>query len=235
MNTSVIKLKGGLGNQFFQYAYGKHTGCSGYDLSWFNEAPINRDYHLDKFNTKVNIKENGDNCKKEGYWQDYSFVKPLLPELREELVLRSQNYTPKYKYLREGIKRTKSVAMHIRRDDYLILSHKYYNLQQEYYDRAVQMMENVLNDFYIFVFSDDMDWCRENIKYENSIYVDIEPCQAFDLMRLCKHHIIANSTFSWWAAALSEGIVVAPKKWFNIKDKQDKVSTTLNLPEWITI
>jgi hypothetical protein len=67
----------------------------------------------------------------------------------------------------------------------------------------------------VYVFSDDIPWCRANFP-KNFIFVDIIDYLAFDLMRVCKHHIIANSTFSWWAAYLNDNpdkVVISPKKW----------------------
>ena len=75
---------------------------------------------------------------------------------------------------------------------------------------------------YFFIFSNDIEWCQENIKLENSYYVDWNTGENsykdMQLMSLCKHNIIPNSTFSWWGAWLNKNpnkIVIAPEKWFN--------------------
>jgi hypothetical protein len=76
------------------------------------------------------------------------------------------------------------------------------------------------NNSHIFIFSDDIDWCKENlnIKYDHTFIENTEPIEDIRLMTSCNHNVIANSTFSWWGAWLNTNpskIVIAPKKWFN--------------------
>jgi hypothetical protein len=110
----------------------------------------------------------------------------------------------------------------------------------EYYQNAMNTLSGQLVSPEFFIFSDDHEWCRQNLKLDaphhfisnnqgNASYIDIQ------LMRRCKHHIIANSTFSWWGAWLSDyhkKKVICPKKWF----LTDKLSTKDLIPnEWISI
>jgi len=92
-----------------------------------------------------------------------------------------------------------------------------------YYEKAVAYIAERVKDPHFFVVSNDAVWCRENIKIPYPVtYLDdasAGPKNAYhlQLMSLCKHNIIANSTFSWWAAWLNnnpEKIVVAPEKWY---------------------
>jgi len=70
---------------------------------------------------------------------------------------------------------------------------------------------------HVFVFSDDKDWAKENLKFENVTYVDDEDYKEMWLMSLCKNHIMVNSTFSWWGTFLNPNEnkkIVAPSMWF---------------------
>jgi hypothetical protein len=124
--------------------------------------------------------------------------------------------------------------MHIRRTDYLSLSDYHYNQSLNYYNDAY----DILNDknINVIIFSDDINWCKENMKFNNIHYIENED-NIVDLyiMSKCKNNIIANSTFSWWAAWLNENTekkVFAPKNWFGHKGPE---KTNLLLDEWIII
>ncbi len=114
------------------------------------------------------------------------------------------------------------VSVHIRRGDYLGLQHIFGSVDKEYYLRAMNFIAAHVSNPHFFVFSDDVAWCRENIggNYDIS-FVDINDGATcffdLELMRNCRHNIIANSSFSWWGAWLNENpdkIVIAPKNWF---------------------
>jgi hypothetical protein len=114
------------------------------------------------------------------------------------------------------------VAIHIRRGDYLSLG---LDLNIEYYHEALRIIETKIQNPYFFIFSDDLDFCKNNLQLINKKYSFINinrqytDCEEFILMSRCHHHIIANSSFSWWAAWLSHTItpdihiVIAPSKW----------------------
>ena len=105
--------------------------------------------------------------------------------------------------------------MHIRRTDYTT-SNGYHPVQTvEYYKKALEIIGEYDK---LFIFSDDIEWCRNNLKFDNMIFIegntDIEDLY---LISLCKHNIIANSSFSWWGAWLNKNPnkkVIAPSKWF---------------------
>lgn len=130
---------------------------------------------------------------------------------------------------REGI----TISVHIRRGDYqsAAFSNGFGSCcTLEYYHNGISYMDMQFpNTTYVF-FSDDMQWVKDNIKVDNAIYVDhnngVDSWQDMYLMSLCSHNIIANSTFSWWAAWLNnnpEKIVIAPKKWWNSIENDDVV------------
>ncbi|MBP6048185.1 MAG: alpha-1,2-fucosyltransferase [Chitinophagales bacterium] len=119
-----------------------------------------------------------------------------------------------------------SVSIHIRRGDYISLkqnANKFAQIPLSYYNDARTFIENQISNPTYFVFSDDIHWAKENlqlppttqfISHNNSTSNSYKDMQ---LMSMCKHHIICNSTFSWWAAWLNqnkEKIVIAPKNWF---------------------
>jgi hypothetical protein len=96
---------------------------------------------------------------------------------------------------------------------------------------------------HFFIFSDDLEWCYENFHISNCTFVDIQaarkdPIIDFQLMSLCKHNIISNSTFSWWAAWLNnnhEKVVVAPNRWFNNERKNVQALQDTIPAEWVRI
>lgn len=125
---------------------------------------------------------------------------------------------------------SESVSIHIRRGDFLDLQHFFRIIPIEYYKIAVKEIFNKINNPKFFIFSNDLEWAKNNINFiENPVFVDFSSCEnyniladieEFELMKHCNHNIIANSSFSWWAAYLNVNcnkIVIAPHKWFNDK------------------
>jgi hypothetical protein len=160
----------------------------------------------------------------DGYWQS-----PRYFEHIRELILR--DFEPKYarsavdRGLSGEISSSNSVAVHVRRGDYVTNS----GAQQahglctiEYYRQAIRLVLQRVEDPAFFFFSDDPEWVTQNIPMPSRATV-IEPnplrfdSDDLQLMATCAHHIIANSTFSWWGAWLAKRpnqTVVAPKQWF---------------------
>jgi hypothetical protein len=97
------------------------------------------------------------------------------------------------------------VSLHVRRGDYLQVSSL--NLNLDYYKSAIDLLKNKLKNFKILIFSDDVQWCKENI-VGNNIYYSEKNTNYVDMcmMTLCDHNIIANSTFSWWGAYLNKNL-----------------------------
>lgn len=133
-----------------------------------------------------------------------------------------------------GVKVT--VSVHIRRGDYLsnAFAEGFGNCcPPEYYRNAIGFMNDRFNNPIFIVFSDDMKWVKENLILENALYVEhnkgIDSWQDMYLMSLCKHNIIANSTFSWWGAWLNENMdktVIAPRRWWSGIEHDDVVPAT---------
>jgi hypothetical protein len=129
----------------------------------------------------------------------------------------------------------KSTSIHVRRGDYLNLSDYHIVQDINYYIDSINMLSNDTELF--IVFSDDIDWCRENLNFQNLIFIENEKDYIeLYLMSKCKNNIISNSSFSWWGAWLNENVnkkVIAPKKWFGSKINEDDSDI---IPEdWIKI
>lgn len=257
---NVVKVYGGLGNQLFQYAFGRaqmENGLDvGFNINWFNRSKnANRPYVLDKFNTKVKtsdylpqknilekrVKYNPNltdvtSFNFHGYWQDPRYFENILSTLKQEIAVREEFYTLEFLKLREIILNESIIAIHVRRGDFV---GKVNVLTREYYDEAIACAINSYSDF--FIFSDDINWCIRNFDtyYTKDRFIHLNEYLDFELMKLCKHNIIANSTFSWWAAILNDNpnkIVVAPKEWRLTEESQKEMSSEFLHPEgWIII
>ena len=170
------------------------------------------------------IKNVARDCYLSGYWQTEKYFLDAAPVIRADFTFKSA-LTGGNADLAEQISGGNSVSLHVRRGDYAsnpktTATHGLCSL--DYYRSAVRYVSERVENPIFFVFSDDLDWVKANLK------VDF-PCQYVDhnygdksyndmhLMSLCRHQIIANSSFSWWGAWLNanpDKIVVAPKKWF---------------------
>lgn len=166
-----------------------------------------------------------------GYWQSPLYFQPIENVIRQSFSFR----TPSHHIESLGIelKSNHSVCIHIRAGDYLdpYFCRLYGGIcTPEYYQRAIDYMQQKLKNPTFYVFSDDIDWCKRNISIKNVVWMDISVLRVhYDweemyLMSCCKHNIIANSSFSWWGAWLNKNsskIVIAPQRWINtIRNEQ---------------
>lgn len=171
-------------------------------------------------------------CYLMGYWQSERYFTDVAHTIRADFTFRQPLAGPNLELAQE-IGRVKAVSLHIRRGDYAsnpktLAMHGVCSIA--YYETAVRYIAERVEAPHFFVFSDDMDWVRANLNMNHPCrYVDhnrgAESYNDMRLMSLCRHHIIANSSFSWWGAWLNpnpDKIVVAPKRWFaresNLKD-----------------
>jgi hypothetical protein len=242
----ITKLQGGLANQLFQWAYGRHLSNKYNvelytDLSFYNQhipGTTKRNYSLSKFpniNTLAfnpsnlsngkNFQKLSDNFKfnelsydnnynyyLDGYWQSEKYFLESSDLIRKELspsdeILKKLNLTPFID--------TNVVSLHVRRTDY-VTSNGYHPVQStEYYKKAL----DIIGEYdYIFIFSDDIQWCKDNLTFNNMIFMEgFDDVEDIWLMSMCKNNIIANSSFSWWGAWLNSNPnkkVIAPNNWF---------------------
>ena len=285
-----MHLKGGLGNQLFQYALGRHLSLIHnspllLDIMSFDSDKL-RNYRLDAFNICAHIAppryintflrrliakiqfrnpfkyycasetfiiENGFafqpeilNCPEDtyldGYWQSHRYFDAIAPIIRSDLTLKD----PLSKYLsilKSEISSTNSVSIHVRRGDYANnpVTTNYHGLcSLDWYQQAFGKMQSLVKNAKYFVFSDDPDWVTANLKLNAPtayILPSADGKEAHDLylMSQCKHNIIANSSFSWWAAWLNPNTqknIIAPKIWFSGADHDTK---DLIPNDWIRI
>lgn len=177
-----------------------------------------------------------------GFWHCSKYFSSIRETLIKEFTPKSAVSENNNTYLNK-IKESNSLGIHIRRGDYISnpSASKYHGvLDSSYYYEGVQLISSKQPNLHIFVFSDDAHWVIHNLQFNfPTTYVqnnnDDQSVFDFYLMSQCKHQIIANSTFSWWAAWLNQHIdkmVIAPKKW--LSDKKQTWSSVY--PEdWILI
>jgi hypothetical protein len=163
-------------------------------------------------------------CYLHGYWQSENYFKAVEDQIREDFEFKTEP-DDRNKHLLNQIASTDAVCIHIRRGDYLTDQFAVANMEVcslEYYRKAVDLMASKIDKPNFFVFSDDIVWAKENLGIPGSFtFIDDhnKDCAHEDLrlMNACKHFIIANSSFSWWAAwlgAYSKKIIIGPKNWF---------------------
>lgn len=267
----IVRIFGGLGNQMFQYAFGKYLEQYGnqvvYDLYDFSIHNHHQGYELEKvfnivvdeasfimvkklvgeknswlrrvirkvsgmdfiskneiveYNTISTVQPVKIMCDRyfDGYWQNIVYVDSIMDKLKTQFVFNTKLKEEEKKMLKKYAD-YETVSIHVRRGDYV--NNKELNgiCDEKYYDNAINYLNNKYRKTIFFVFSDDIKWCKNKWNEDNFIFVDwnkgIESFRDMFLMSKMKHHIIANSTFSWWGATLSEknGIKIAPKKWNN--------------------
>lgn len=161
-----------------------------------------------------------------GFWQSEAYFADIRDQLLTEL---SPVVPPGPEDLRviERMQHGDAVSVHVRRGDYVSLASAsaYHGLcSLDYYHKAIQHIVERVENPTLFVFSDDPAWTKANLHSPfPTHYVDHNSaCNAFQdlrLMSLCRHHILANSSFSWWGAWLSrstDGLVIAPERWYAV-------------------
>ncbi|MEM7438098.1 MAG: alpha-1,2-fucosyltransferase [Pseudomonadota bacterium] len=277
----VTRLRGGMGNQLFQYACGRALALRlGTDLAldtrdWSRPRPFA--LSLGHFSVKTVEPKNlppgrgmgagallrsalgprlktyreaslgydegitlvTDGTLLKGYWQSERYFKDQEAAIREDLTF-STPPGPETARIVEEIASAPAVSLHIRRGDYV--SNAKYNAAHgttslSYYQTAAQLIaENMSAQPVIYAFSDDPAWVRENLSlpFDVRFVSHNDGATAHDDLRLmaaCNHHIIANSSFSWWGAWLNSApdkIVVAPKTWYGDAAKSNADITPAN-------
>ena len=126
-----------------------------------------------------------------------------------------------------------SISLHVRRADYVTnpQANQFHGVSSmEYYNKAIHKIKSIISEPHFFIFSDDITWAKQNmiIDCPTTFVSHNGPDKNYDdlrLMSFCKHHIIANSSFSWWGAWLAMNknkVVIAPTRWFNSPDRNTK-------------
>lgn len=176
----------------------------------------------------------GSNVYLDGFYQSPKYFAHIADTIRQDLAFKTMppaNITA----IAQTMQQQNSVCIHIRRTDFIGNS-GYEYVNEEYYKKALEYIAAQTTIDAIYVFSDDVAWCKENIAYSYpTVILDNDTAGErnewhFYLMRSCKHFIIPNSSFSWWAAWLpdhKDKIVVAPNYWFTGTNIHDVIP-----PEW---
>ena len=233
---SALGNNGRLGNQLFQYALllgvqakldrnivlpetiGNIQLFQCFDIKgchFFNERDIfspcrfeERQFHFDK---KVFRTEDHTDFK--GYFQTEKYFEHCRDKVRETFVFKEAIKDRANQWI-ESYKQHNLVSLHVRRTDYVHLPNHHPLCTLDYYKTAIAEFP----DAHFIIFSDDIEWCKENLQIENATFADtgsdyVDLC----VMSMCNHHIIANSSYSWWGAWLNPSEtkrVIAPKIWF---------------------
>ena len=240
----IVKLRGGLGNQMFQYAAGRalalrHQTNLKLDRSIYSQKLLRwlkgdtlRHYALDVFNLQVEFtvrrQMNRGDVYLDDYWQSEDYFKDIEKIIHQDFTFKK---SPEglNKKLAKQIAQTASVSIHIRRGDYVTSrrTNRFHGTcSPDYYHRCVELIEDKISNPHFFIFGDDIKWAKENLEINHPIifvehnYGSENYFEDMRLMSLCRHNIIANSSFSWWGAWLNENsnkMVLAPQKWFKAK------------------
>lgn len=157
-----------------------------------------------------------------GYWQNEQYFKAIEMTLRGDFQLASSPCKHVLGLVTVA-SRDSTVSIHIRRGDYVnnpVTNAAHGTCSVDYYLRAVRIIVEKIPSPTFLVFGDDLDWAKDNLKFPGDVYYvshaeDCLPHHDIWLMSHCNHHVIANSSFSWWGAWLSKGrgAVIAPKRW----------------------
>jgi len=180
-----------------------------------------------------------------GYWQNEKYFSNISSIIKQEFLFpdfqcgEATNIAQRIKHS------SCSVSIHVRRGDYIedITTNSVHGIcSMEYYDKALQTIIDRYNvSPQLFLFSDDTQWIKNNFDTRGCSFVIVgipehknEPYNDMHLMSLCRHHIIANSSFSWWGAWLSagKGVAIAPKRWFA---EEAMKHCNPSVSSWITI
>lgn len=177
------------------------------------------------FHYDPDFKKIGDNVLLKGYWQSEKYFREIAGLISDDFETKRPLKDINLK-VANLIKESNSVSLHIRRCDYVPHTYQdqiFDSLTLDYYFKAINLLALEEKDLLFFLFSDDPAWVRDNVKLDHPVvYVDHNTADAnyedLRLMSLCKHNIIANSSFSWWGAWLNRNKgkkVYAPRAWFN--------------------
>lgn len=174
-----------------------------------------------------------DNVNLHGYFQTEKYFKHIEDSIREDFTFKEYILEPCV----NSFEFDDIIGLHVRRTDYISNSINHPPCGISYYQKALEQFDT---DIPVMIFSDDVGWCQSQSLFKSDRFIISESYNAFIdlcLMSMCKYHIIANSSFSWWAAWLAKSKkVIAPSLWFGVNGNTSKNQTQdLYLDDWIKI
>lgn len=179
-----------------------------------------RQEDLDKKHCYFPQFKNLENAYLDGYWNSFLYAEKVRNSIMKEFAFKNE-LSERNAMVAKHIKDTISVSLHIRHGDYLKLQDRYAIPTIRYYTSAIIYFQKHFRNVRFFCFSDDIEWCKKHIDITNIEFIDwntgADSYVDMQLMSLCKHNIIANSTFSMWAAWLNtykDKIVIRPESVF---------------------
>jgi hypothetical protein len=257
----IVNIKGGLGNQMFQYACGRALALKNKDSLFLvrseYQGDVDRPFSLTNFNIQAVMMRSAEVPKfsrffsrvtqkltgnfhvafdqsvldkqgtvyLDGYFQSEKYFNDITDKIRQDFTV-AEPFQGKTLAIANSIKNDPAaVSLHVRRGDYI--THPDFGgiVTTEYYERAIDRVREKIPAAKFYVFSDDITWCKSELGLgSDTTFVSHPELKDFEeliLMSLCKHHIIANSSFSWWGAWLGQNpkkTVIAPKTWSNLHE-----------------
>jgi len=187
-----------------------------FNLESYNQGiPTNSIVEESGFNFDVGLFNNcADDVDLFGYFQSEKYFKNIEKEIRKDFTFLPEVVDVCDEFIEELVKSNEIISIHIRRGDYLNLQSYHPTSPIEYYEKALEKFPNIP----VIIFSDDISWCLDKTLFDpDRFFISQGNPAEYDmcLMSKCTHHIIANSSFSWWGSWLSKSQnVIAPKVWF---------------------
>jgi hypothetical protein len=202
----------------------------------FNELP--EDHYV--FLPDLPLESRVETLYLQGYFQTHELVEAVASELRQDLIFKEPPQGKNRDLFQQIGQSRNPVSLHVRRGDSTLPWEGKVILSTDYYHQAISIMKERLGDPTFFVFSDDMGFVKESLPWDAKMVFaehndDFTAHEDLRLMSSCHHHIIANSTFSWWGAWLNsraDKTVIAPRRWFLASDHRHQ---NLVSPDWILL
>ena len=239
-----LNVFGILPNALEQNELAKFQSTSGRITRLINRfLPLSRNYHyaVEKGQTYQSwFNDLPQNVYLEGFWQNEKYFERVRTELIN--VFSPKINKPSIISDLEGVIQAKTtISLHVRRGDYVASKEAgaFHGIcSPEYYAKAIHYLEQKVGTFQLMIFSDDPQWCANHFTHPHGqiIVSHVEnPVWDMYLMSQCHHHIIANSSFSWWGAWLNkrmDAITLLPNQWFASKQASE---IGINAKGWILI
>lgn len=174
-----------------------------------------------------------------GYFQSEKYFKHHRDELIQEFRLPKNLRSSIYNQINVIKQYPGITSVHIRRGDYLLYPEIYQVCDKDYFLRAIALINDKYPDTKFLFFSDDMSWVKKNFSHSNFLFSEDNnsPKQDLYLMSLCSHHILSNSSFSWWGGWLNRKIhktIIAPIRWYSDDELDQSVSDVVP-GDWLRI